>query len=452
MKTLNMSVRPCRGLIYQTRSNGCHKCRPYKYTILVAYILLIVLGACAEPQLEEPTVSREEAELLRTVVSLSKENINKAIEMLTAKRCAKSSAAIDFALGALFLQKGDLTGAEKAYREALGKLPMFNRARANLARVLIQQDKLTEAEEVLRVILKSGKVRPETLTLLGYTFLMKGESVPAESAYRQAILLKPEDTNAYRGLVKCLIDQERCREAIRLLENLVEKEPGDAQLWLLLANANMAVDKSDEAIIKLECVRYLKISSPEAMATLGDLYINRNQPDDALFAYREAFSSETPSVERMLRACEGFVMLENSDGAEEMIKKLKKFIPQKSFSGSQMKRLHRLSAHLAYLKGDMKLAIRAYEELLESAPLDGDALIALGDLYREEDKLEEAVIVYERASHIKGKAAAALVRQAQVEVERERYSKAVELLESALVFKHKKSVAKYLEQVRRLVR
>jgi tetratricopeptide (TPR) repeat protein len=343
-----------------------------------------------------------------------------------------------------------LSAAEKAYREALRKLPSFNRARANLARVLIQQDRLAEAEEVLRVILRSGKAKPETLTLIGYTFLMKGESVPAESAYRQALLLKPDDINAYRGLAKCLIDQERYREAVRLLENILEKDPGNVQLWLLLANANVAVGKTDAAITKLECARYLKIASPEAMATLGDLYINRNQPDGALSAYREAFSSWKPSPGRMLRAAEGLVMLRDYRGAEEMIGKLE--LAPEPLSRRQTKRLHCLRAHLSYLKGDIKAAIISYKKLLEEDPLDADALLALGDLYREEGKLEEAVISYERASHIRGKEAEALVRQAQVEVERERYSRAVELLESALVFAHKRSVAKYLEQVRRLAK
>ena len=420
---------------------------------LVVFVLLIALTAYSHSQsFEEPTVSKEEAELLKTVVNLSKENLDGAIEMLAEKRTSKSSAAIDFALGTLFLQKGNLSEAEKIYREVLRKLPAFNRARANLARVLIQQDKLKEAEEVLKVILKSGNARPETLTLIGYTFLMRGESVPAESAYRQALLLKPDDTGAYRGLAKCLIDQERYREAVSLLENLLEKEPDDSQLWLLLANANMAIGKSDRAVIKLECARYLNIASPEALAALGDLYINRNQPHDAISVYREAFSSEKPSVDRMLRACEGFVMLSDSYGAGEMIGKLKKSASQKPFGTGRKKRFHRLSAHLAYLKGDMKSAIISYEKLLEEDPLDADALIALGDLYREGNRLEEAVIVYERASHIRGKEASALIRQAQVEVERERYSRAVELLESALVFTNKKSIARYLEQVRRLAR
>jgi tetratricopeptide (TPR) repeat protein len=419
--------------------------------ISVICILLVTLKIYSHLEnSEEPTVSEEEAELLKDAVTLSEKSPGAAIEMLSAKRTGKSSAAIDFALATLFFQKGDLPAAGKAYGEALRKLPSFNRARANLARVLIQQDRLAEAEEVLKPVIMSGKAKPETLTLIGYTFLMKGESVPAESAYRQALLLKPDDISAYSGLAKCLIDQERYREAVRLLENILEKDPGNSQLWLLLVNANVAVGKADAAITKLECARYLKVASAEGMATLGDLYINKNQPRDALLAYREAFSSGKPSSGRMLRAAEGFVMLRSHRGAEEMIAKLG--LSPELLSRRQTKRLHRLRAYLSYLKGDRKEAIASYRKLLEEDPLDVDALLALGDLYREECKLEEAVISYERASHIKGKEAEALVRQAQVEVERERYSKAVELLESALVFAHKKSVAKYLEQVRRLAK
>ena len=61
-------------------------------------------------------------------------------------------------------------------------------------------------------------------------------------------------------------------------------------------------------------------------------------------------------------------------------------------------------------------------------------------------------MLYERAASTEGSEAEALVRQAQIEVERERYGRAVELLEASLVFDDAPHVTRYLEQVRRLVR
>ena len=123
-----------------------------------------------------------------------------------------------------------------------------------------------------------------------------------------------------------------------------------------------------------------------------------------------------------------------------------------SLSPDQRRKLLRLEARQAYLSGDRKAALMAYERLLEEYPLDGDALIALGDIHREAGALEEAMMAYERAARISGKEAQAFVRQAQVEVERERYARAVERLEAAHAMDPRPNVARYLEQVRRLVR
>ena len=405
-------------------------------------------------QSREPTVSQEERELLKQVVDLSKENQENAIEVLNAGITSSSSPALDFVLGNFYLQKGELSLAESSYKNALKKMPLFVRCRANLGRVLIMQDKIDEAIKEFHSVLMEGQVTPETLTLIGYTFLLKGQSIPAETAYRHALLLKPEDTNAYLGLAKCLLEQERFREAVKILEDLLENNPQKQELWFLLANTNLALNKPDRAIVVLESSRRLKIVSSAALATLGELYLNQGQAEDALTAYREAFAGEDPSIDRLLRAVEGFIMMNKAQEAGELLERarsIEKQDPDFLKSGQRYK-LCRLEAHQARLRGDHKQAFITYKKLLEEEPLDGDVLISLGDLYRETGELEEALISYERAARIAGKESQALIRQAQIEVERERYKRAADLLETAQALKPQAHVFRYLEQVRRLVR
>ncbi len=418
---------------------------------LVVFILSSVVWAGPNHSpAQEPTVSAQEAKLLRQVADLAKSDPAAALELLASEITSESSAALDFALGNLNVQQDRLEKAEEAYRAALEKFSTFARARMNLAQVLIRQEKLGQVAEVLRPVLISGQARPETFTLLGYSYLLQGQSLPAETAYRQALLLKPEDVNNSLGLAKCLLEQERYPEVIRLLEDLVEREPQRAELWLLLANAHLALEQPDQAIVKLECARRLGIASAEALATLGDLYLNRRQPAEALSAYEKSFAGEEPPLERLLRSVEGFLMLGLPAEAECLLQEVRK--SASSLSPDQHRKLLRLEARKAYLSGDRKAALRAYEWLLEEYPLDGDALIALGDLHREACEPEEAMMAYERAARISGKEAQALVRQAQVEVERERYVGAMERLEAAQIIDPWPNVARYLEQVRRLVR
>ena len=418
---------------------------------LVVFILSSVIWAGPNHSpAQEPTVSAHEAKVLRQVAELAESDPAAAVGLLASEVTSESSAALNFALGNLNVQQDALEEAERVYRAVLEKFPTFARARMNLAQVLIRQEKLGQVAEVLRPVLTSGQARPETFTLLGYSYLLQGQSLPAETAYRQALLLKPDDVNNSLGLAKCLLEQERTSEAIRLLENLVEREPQRAELWVLLANAHLALEQPDQAIVKLECVRRLGIASTEALATLGDLYLNCRQPVEALSAYEEAFSGEIPPFDRLLRSAEGFHMLGMPAEAERLLQQARKVAA--FLSPDQRRKLLRLEARQAYLSGDRKAALRAYECLLEEHPLDGDALIALGDIHRETDEPEEAMMAYERAGRISGKEAQALVRQAKVEVQRERYARAVERLEAAQAIDPRPNVARYLEQVRRLTR
>ena len=228
---------------------------------------------------------------------------------------------------------------------------------------------------------------------------------------------------------------------LRFLEKVFQdiREGENLEIYLTLA-----------VVLALLVLDVFGIASTEALATLGDLYLNCRQPVEALTAYEEAFAGEKPPLDRLLRSAEGFLMLGIPAEAECLLQQARK--SASSLSPDQRRKLLRLEARHAYLSGDRKKALRAYERLLEEHPLDGDALIALGDIHREACALEEAMMAYERAGRISGKEAQALVRQAQVEVGREHYARAVERLEAAQTIDPRPNVARYLVQVRRLVR
>ena len=342
--------------------------------------------------------------------------------------------------------------ARKAYENALRKLPKFRKAMANLGRVHLLQDNVDEAVRVYQSLVRDGQADEKVLVLLGHALLLAGQDVSAENAYRQALLLKPNDIDAMLGLARCLLQQERHREAVSLLGELLTQNADSEELWLLRANAYLALDRVEEALVSLESARRLGVASPEMLATLGDLYLNRQQPDEAVTAYEEAFGGKDPSLRRILRAAEGFMMIEDVAHAEKLVERaadVEAKTPDR-VEPDVRGRLLRPKADLTMLKGDTDKAGKLYEDILREDPLNGDVLITLGDLRRQNGALEEAVMTYERAARISGHEARALVRQAQVEIERERYGRSVELLEAAQAFDEQPHVARYLQQVRRL--
>ena len=67
----------------------------------------------------EPTVTQREATLLEQVVRLSQDDVPAAIATLRDRMMGKASPALDFALGNLYYQDGQL--AEGAYRHAFAE-------------------------------------------------------------------------------------------------------------------------------------------------------------------------------------------------------------------------------------------------------------------------------------------------------------------------------------------
>jgi tetratricopeptide (TPR) repeat protein len=182
---------------------------------------------------------------------------------------------------------------------------------------------------------------------------------------------------------------------------------------------------------------------------LGDLYLNRTQPAEAVASYNEAFSTGRPAAARQIRAVEGLMMLGETGRAQAMLDKL---ADPARLTPRQRRRVLRLRGDLARTGGQLEAALKIYRTLLKEDPLNGRVLVAVGDLQRTTGKLEDAVMAYERAARITGYEARGLVRQAQVEVERGRYKRAVELLEAAQVFEDQPHITRYLDQLRRMAR
>lgn len=398
----------------------------------------------------EPTVTQKEADLLNAAVNLTQDDPAAAITMLREKISKKTSPALDFALGNFYYNDGQLEEAEKAYQAAIVKMPKFRYALNGLARAYLMQDKPREAMEMFQSLVRDGQGDAESLQLLGHCLRLQEKFVQAEGAYRQSLVLAPDDSRAMRGLINCLIEQQRNVEVLSLTRDLQTADPHDVAIWNLRANAQVSLDQYGEAIRSLETARLLESATPAMLATLGDLYLNRDQPQESISAYRQAFSGEKPSVDHMLRAIQGFLFLESLEEAEQMLQRVRSIDSDKHLSESRRHRRVKLAARLAVLQGKLDDAMAAYTSVIRENPLDGESMLALAHLRITAEQFEDARMLFERAARISGFEARALVRQAQLEVDQDRYRIAVPLLESAQVFDEQPHVARYLEQVRRL--
>jgi Flp pilus assembly protein TadD len=116
------------------------------------------------------------------------------------------------------------------------------------------------------------------------------------------------------------------------------------------------------------------------------------------------------------------------------------------------KDLLKLRARLAVAEGAGEEEARVLEEIVALDPLDGEALILLGQYHNRNNESEKAVFYFERAAAIEKYEADAKVRHAQLLVRNGKYTEALPLLRRAQQIKPRDDVQRYLDQVEQVAK
>jgi tetratricopeptide (TPR) repeat protein len=400
----------------------------------------------------EPPISSEEKLTLRSLIDTIPANPSAAITALEAQIQADSSAAFDFILANLYFQQGDPASAEKHYRSALGKFPNFRRAYKNLGLLQVQAGDYRTAVTTLSKGMELGLVDGRTYGLLGYSYLSQALYYPAETAYRQAMLMQPETLDWKLGLARCLMETQRYSDAIALFDTLIKLQPDRADFWLLQGNAYLGNDNPMAAARNIEVVRRMGQAELASLTLLGDIYINLDAADPALDAYLAALEiANQQDSKPLIRAAEIFIRSANYAQGKAMIARTRTHFGSDLDTASDLKLLS-LEATIARHEGDQVTALSTLQHIIERDALNGDALIELGTLYAARGDLPRAINRFKQAEQIPDSTRAALIAHAQALVADTNYQAALPLLRRALELQPDIPLQDYLERVERAAR
>src|SRR5262245_35630475 len=415
-------------------------------------------GALAE---YEPKLNPVERTELEKVMSLMAVNQDSAISQLQAFITPESSALFDFTLADLYFQKDNSEEAVKHYKTATNKFPSFRRAFKNLGLTSVRLQRHDDAIKALSRLVELGGGDGLSFGLLGYSLSATGQFVSAESAYRNAVLLQPDSLDWKLGLAQSVLKQRKFGEAVSLCDELLAKYPDRADFWLLQANAWLGQDQPMKAAENFEIVARMGKATYQTYYTLGDIYTNAGLYDLAANAYKQAIAAKPDQdLDKPLRSVEILSQRDAVPQARALLAQVRESSGA-TLDDAGKKRVLRLDARLAMAEsgaagaGDASAeaaAVKSLEEIVALDPLDGEALMLLGQHYTRAKEIDRAIFYYERASSLEPFEADAKVRQAQLLVAQNKYREAVPLLKRAQELKPRDEVARYLDQVERISR
>ncbi|MBX2852950.1 MAG: tetratricopeptide repeat protein [Phycisphaeraceae bacterium] len=357
-----------------------------------------------------------------------------------------------------FMKKYLLKKAAEGYRTCTIKHAKYRRAWRNLGIVSLRLQDYTGARDAFQQVIMLGGGDPDTYGLLGFCYTTLGDHLPAESAFRMANLLDPDKKDWRMGLIRSFLLQKRYPEAVALSAKMLEDEPTNDRLWLFQANAYIGMEQFDKASENYEILDGLGKSTVQSLSMLANIYTNQGLFDTAVQRYQQAIELASPEqresmLPRLFNAAR--VLSSHGEPSRDATKAMIKTIETK-YSGSikdkDLTALLRLSARIALAEGADDRQAGILEEVVKLDPLDGEALILLGQHYTRLQEWPRAIGYYERAANIEGFEADAKVRHAQALVLSDRAAQALPLLREAQQIKPRESVQQYLEAVERMSR
>ena len=399
----------------------------------------------------EPRINKSEQFILKEVIAKAENQLDEAIEYLEKKIDQEVSAALDFALATMYYQRGRLSRSSQSYQVAIKKFPSFLRAHKNLGFVELSLGNFQEASRNLSRSISLGEGDGVTFVALGYCYYMLKQFVSAENAYRMGILLFPESKDARNGLVNCLIETNRYAEALALLNELLVKEPENVFCHRARASTLQGLGREKDATVALETLRRMGKLDTGDLLRLGDLYHNLNLYELSLQNYERAIQrKEKLSVRRYIRVASILIGRGSYQDCFSYLDKIENTFGS-NYSTEDEKEVLLLKAEILKATGKTEESTIILRRVVESHPLEGKALIMLGQHAWEQNDYALASLHFERAAKIKDSEVKALIEHGRMLVSQRDYQKAVQLIDQAERISPQPRIKRYLESIRNLL-
>lgn len=289
--------------------------------------------------------------------------------------------------------RGDLAGAEAAYRQAIEADPDDAVAYEALGSVLSLENRLSEAISSYRRALEldpeDARAHHDAARLL----LRASRTEEAADHLRRAVELVPDYAAAYHDLAAALERQGRLEEAEAAARQAVELQPEDAGERLFHARLRLlaAVDPWQDP--ERELRRVLEKDPGDGMAwlTLGSLLRSRGETEAALAAYRTVLGLEGSDLEtRALQARAHLLIAASSAAGDAASQEAVDHLHAAARLAPDLPEVHLALAKALASRGDHAGAAQAYRLALGLDPGRVEAITGLAEELLRSDRCIEA--------------------------------------------------------------
>lgn len=319
--------------------------------------------------------------------------------------------------------------AEKAYKAALARQPHLVRAHADLAQLYMLTDRPLQAREYFANAVSFGANEAHIHGQLGYLNLTHFGPYSAIAAYEQAMALEPDNGQWQQGLLASLSQAKMYQSAKALIEDLLARQPDEADLWLNKAAIAMEQDEIVEALASMEMALLLGNDDRNNLKSTVQLHLQAGSYNRAVELIQRDIDVHSLDMNILNEYLSWLYQVDMVDEVLQILRPQRSRLNALTDQERSLFHFHHARALAATDQGDA--ATSAYDEALAADPANGRALLAYAAYLQEQQRYSQAELLYMRAEGIDDFTKNALLGKAQLYIDMLDYRTALEALRQA---------------------
>ncbi len=362
---------------------------------------------------------------------LAAQNYSAVLKAFEGRDIANDSAALRLMRGQVLLSLRRTADAEQALKAALTKMPDLAMAHRSLSMAYMLQKNYKAAREHLRRSIELGVADVQVYGQLAFINLQLGQPGSAVAGYQQALFLEPDNGQWQQGLLYALINSQAFDQAQALLEQMLDANPANADLWLQRGQIALRQQRPEQALASLEAAIQLGNVNVDNLALAAQLHIQNGSPKRAV----ELLAS---NMQRFVAKANGnrldvvdqigawLAFQQDWNALDTLLRAVERY--QGQMPAYQRAHFEVYRAQHALARGNGKQAHTSLERALAADPTNGEALLTLANTLGQQKRSERALLYYVRAEALPEFKERALLGHAQLEIDRKNYGEALRVL------------------------
>lgn len=321
--------------------------------------------------------------------------VSAVLTSLALAGCADESPEKRVAAAKQYLQKNDTKAAVIEIKNALQANPDLGEARYLLGTTLLGEGNVAAAEVELRKALVAKYAEDAVVPDLARSMLMLGQAKKLVDEFGATRLGKPAaDANLQTTLAAAYSALGKPDQAQAALDAALAADATYAPALLISARQKAGARDFDAALAVVDGVLGREPANTEAWKLKGDLLLyTKNQPDEALAAYRKALEVDAKYGPAHLAILSLLLQQGKIDDATRQLEQLAAIAPNSP-------QLKYYEAQLAYQQKDFKRVRELTQPLLQQAPGSAQLLQLAGAAELQLGAPAQAEIYLSRATQI----------------------------------------------------